>query len=199
MGWFGSKKKRVSSYLSDAKDWRFASLYKHDIELAIAKLERAHLFEMRNEQIAGRPLDDWEARGLVHFDYGGPLIPFQLSIGGPCYDESRLGQFHVERIQPYNDPNYPEEHKDSFLRLAGHIGDANGEMAAMLEKAMQQAAISRKQYLHVRLGKDAADPDNAAAQLAEKQYTDSIPITRFVVRECIQLAAPAIALMWDDL
>lgn len=199
MGWFGSKKKRISPYLSDTGDWRFASIYKHDINLAIAKLDRSHLFEMRNELVAGRPLGDWEAWGLVHFDYDGPLIPFQLSIGGPCYDESRLGHFHIERIQPYSDPNYPENRKESFLRLAGHIGDASGEMAAMLEKAMHLAAISRKRYLHVRLGKDAADPDAAAAQIAEKRYTESTPITRFVVGESIQLAAPPVALAWDDL
>jgi hypothetical protein len=200
MGWFGSKKKRVSHYLSDPGDWHFASLYKHNIELAVARLDRSHIFEMHKEQFVSRPLGHWEAKGLVHFDYGGPLIPFQLSIGGVGYDdEGRLGRFHVERIQPHNDSNYPEEHKDSFLRLAGYINDPSGDTGAMLEKAMQQAAISRKQFLHVRLCKDAADPEAAAAQVREKQYSDSLPITSFVVGECIQLVAPPAALMWDDL
>jgi hypothetical protein len=199
MGWFGSKRKRKSPYLSDTGDWHFAALYKHDISLAIAKLDRSHMFEIRNEQAVGRPLGDWEARGLVHFAFDGPLIPFQLSIGGPCHGEERLGHFHVERIQPYNNPNYPEDRKENFLRLAGHIGDASGGIADMLEKAMHDAAISGNRYLHVRLGKEPSDPDAAAAQMAEKQYTDSTAITRFVVGQAIQLRAPGVALAWDDL
>ncbi len=195
---FKPKSKNRHPYLTDTADWRFASLYKHDIKLAIAKLEHSRFFEMRQDQFQANPLGDWQARGLVHFDGEGPLIPFRMTITEPTKDNAGIGCFLIQRIQPRNDPDFPEEHKASYLELDVYIFDYGGEISAALEKAMHYAAISHKRFFHVRLGKDALDPVAAAKQIEEQQYTGNTAITRIVVGEAIQLNAPASALAWDE-
>jgi hypothetical protein len=201
VGWFTRRPKNSHRYLTDTSDWHFGALYKHDINLAIAKCGQSRLFEIRQDQLLSRRLGEWVARGLVHFEREGPLIPFELSIGDRSHsdDDDGLGRFVVQRIQPYDDANFPEDHKASFLRLEIYIADHEGMIVSELEKAMLYAATSRKGFFHVRIGKAAFDPELAAAQIQEKQYTDSNPITTIVIADTVHLNAPSVALAREDL
>lgn len=198
MGWFSRKPKKAHPYLSDTNDWRFESVLKHDLNLAIATFAQPQIFEMVRDSYVARPLGDWTARGLVHFDYDGPLIPFEMSVGSVQVDDDALGHFHFERIQPYNSPDYPEEHKGSYLRLGIHICDRGG-ICTNLEKAMNDAAISGKNFLHIRLGKPVVDIDVTRKEIAENNYSSSSPITKVVLTDEIRLKSPRTALAWDNL